>query len=381
MTAANHPSIAVARPMLSDEEKAAVMAVLDSGQLAQGPKTAEFEAAFAAYIGAAQAIGVNSGTAALIVALQANGVGAGDEVITTPFSFIATATSIVACGATPVFVDVDPFDLNIDPELIEDAITERTKAVMPVHLYGHPARVAEIEEICQEFDLALIEDAAQAHGAEHGGRRVGTFGTGCFSFYPTKNMMTGEGGIITSNDAEIARKCRLIRAHGQEERYVHEEFGLNWRMQDMNAAIGLVQLRHLEGWNEARIANARAAVVVNPRGGDAEGAGGRPARVPPVHSSGGEGPGRAAEATRGGGRGHGHPLSDSNPRAAGDAKAGFRRGHVPRCGSGGAECALAAGASDAWAGGRGVHRRLCEPAGLMAALLVRSRDAGYARIR
>ncbi len=182
--------------------------------------------------------------------------GAGDEVITTPFSFIATATSIVACGATPVFVDVDPFDLNIDPELIEDAITERTKAVMPVHLYGHPARVAEIEEICQEFDLALIEDAAQAHGAEHGGRRVGTFGTGCFSFYPTKNMMTGEGGIITSNDAEIARKCRLIRAHGQEERYVHEEFGLNWRMQDMNAAIGLVQLRHLEGWNEARIANA-----------------------------------------------------------------------------------------------------------------------------
>jgi perosamine synthetase len=246
----------VARPILSDEEKRAVMEVLESGQLAQGPKTAEFEDAFAAYIGVPHAIGVNSGTAALIVALQAHGIGTGDEVITTPFSFIATATSIVACGATPVFVDIDPFDLNMDPSLLEDAITDRTKAIMPVHLYGHPARIDEIVEICDEFELALVEDAAQAHGAEHAGRRVGTFGTGCFSFYPTKNMMTGEGGIITTNDAAIARRCRLIRAHGQEERYVHEEFGLNWRMQEVNAAIGVVQLRHLEGWNEARVANA-----------------------------------------------------------------------------------------------------------------------------
>lgn len=257
MTAA-HRSIPIAKPVISDEEKRAVMEVLDSGQLAQGPRTAAFEQAFAEYIGAKHAIGVNSGTAALVVALQANGVGPGDEVITTPFSFIATATSIVACGATPVFVDVDPFDLNLDPALVEDAITDRTKAVMPVHLYGHPARIVELQELCEEFDLALVEDAAQAHGAAHDGRRVGTFGTGCFSFYPTKNMMTGEGGMITTNDDEVARRARSIRSHGQEERYVHAEFGLNWRMQDMNAAIGLVQLGHVEEWNEARIHNAEA---------------------------------------------------------------------------------------------------------------------------
>jgi dTDP-4-amino-4,6-dideoxygalactose transaminase len=256
MTAAHHPAISIARPVLGEEEKRAVMEVLDSGQLAQGPRTEAFEQAFAGYVTAKHAIGVNSGTAALIVALQAHGVGPGDEVITTPFSFIATATSIVACGATPVFVDIDPFDLNIDPALVEDAITDRTKAVMPVHLYGHPARVTELQELCEEFELALVEDAAQAHGAEHAGQRVGTFGTGCFSFYPTKNMMTGEGGMITSNDEGVTHRSRLIRAHGQEERYVHEEFGLNWRMQEINAAIGLVQLGHLESWNEARISNA-----------------------------------------------------------------------------------------------------------------------------
>lgn len=255
---ATRPFIPIAKPVLGEDEKRAVMEVLDSGQLAQGPRTEAFERAFAEYIGARHAIGVNSGTAALIVALQANGVGPGDEVITTPFSFIATATSIIACGATPVFVDVDPFDLNLDPDQVEDAITDQTKAVMPVHLYGHPARIAEIAELCEDNELALIEDAAQAHGAEHAGRRVGTFGTGCFSFYPTKNMMTGEGGMITTNDDEVAHRARLIRAHGQEQRYLHEAFGLNWRMQEMNAAIGLVQLGRLEGWNETRIANAEA---------------------------------------------------------------------------------------------------------------------------
>lgn len=232
------------------------MEVLDSGQLAMGARTEAFEQAFAAYIGAKHAIGVNSGTAALIVALQANGVGPGDEVITTPFSFIATATSIIACGATPVFVDIDPFDFNLDPAAVEAAITEDTKAVMPVHLYGHPARTAELLEICQDNGLALIEDAAQAHGAEHRGERVGTFGTGCFSFYPTKNMTTGEGGIITTDDDEVARRARIIRSHGQEVRYKHDYFGLNWRMQDMNAAIGLVQMDYIERWNEARIENA-----------------------------------------------------------------------------------------------------------------------------
>ena len=258
MTTVERSYIPVAKPLVGEEEKAAVMAVLDSGQLAQGSRTEAFEKAFAEYIGTKHAIGVNSGTAALIVALQAHGVGAGDEVITTPFSFIATATSIIACGATPVFVDVDPFDLNMDPNQLEAAITDNTKAVMPVHIFGHPARITEIAQICEDNELALVEDAAQAHGAEHQGRRAGAFGTGCFSFYPTKNMTTGEGGIITTNDDEVARLCRIIRSHGQEQRYVHAYFGLNWRMQDVNGAIGLVQLGHLEDWNKARIANAKA---------------------------------------------------------------------------------------------------------------------------
>ncbi|MFN0093732.1 MAG: DegT/DnrJ/EryC1/StrS family aminotransferase [Dehalococcoidia bacterium] len=250
--------IPVAKPLIGDEEREAVVQVMASGQLAQGPKVKEFEEAFARYVGTKHAIAVNSGTAALIVALQAHGVGPGDEVITSPFSFIATATSIIACGAKPVFVDVDPFDLNLDPEGIEAAITDATKAVMPVHIFGHPARIAEIADICEQNNLALVEDAAQAHGAEHQGRRVGGFGTGCFSFYPTKNMTTGEGGIITTNDDEVARLSGIIRSHGQEVRYKHDYFGLNWRMQDLNAAIGLVQMRHIEAWNEARITNAEA---------------------------------------------------------------------------------------------------------------------------
>lgn len=256
MTTAHRPAIPIARPLISEEEKQAVIEVLESGQLAQGARTEAFEKAFAEYTGVKHSVAVNSGTAALIVALQAHGVGPGDEVITSPFSFIATATSIIACGATPVFVDVDPFDFNLDPDLIEDAITDQTKAIMPVHIFGHPARIAEIQEICEDFELALIEDAAQAHGAEHEGRRMGSFGTGCFSFYPTKNMTTGEGGIITTDDDGIAAGCRIIRNHGQERRYYHEHFGLNWRMTDLSAAIGLAQLGKLEGWNEARIANA-----------------------------------------------------------------------------------------------------------------------------
>lgn len=257
MTAANR-SIPIARPLVGEEEVEAVVAVLRSGQLAQGPRVAAFEEAFASYIGAKHAVAVNSGTAALIVALQAHGVGPGDEVITTPFSFIATATSIIACGATPVFVDIDPFDFNLDPARIEEAITDDTKAIMPVHLYGHPARIAELKEIADDFEIALIEDAAQAHGAEHQGQRVGTFGTGCFSLYPTKNMTSGEGGVITTNDDEIAERARVIRNHGQSRRYYHESFGLNWRLTDLCAAIGEVQLRHIEEWNEARIANATA---------------------------------------------------------------------------------------------------------------------------
>jgi dTDP-4-amino-4,6-dideoxygalactose transaminase len=248
--------IPIARPLVGAEEERAVIDVLRSGQLAEGSRVKAFEEAFAAYCGTDHAIAVNSGTAALIVALQANGVGPGDEVITTPFSFIATATSIIACGATPVFVDIDPFDLNINPERLEDAITERTRAVMPVHLYGHPARMTEVAEICEENGLAIIEDACQAHGAEHAGSRVGGYGTAAFSFYPTKNMTTGEGGVITTNNPEVARRSRMIRSHGQEVRYRSDLFGLNWRMTDLAAAIGLVQLSHLEAWNHARIQNA-----------------------------------------------------------------------------------------------------------------------------
>jgi dTDP-4-amino-4,6-dideoxygalactose transaminase len=258
MTTAQRPVISIAKPLIGDEEKQAVLEVLDSGQLAQGPRTEAFERAFAEYIGTKHAVAVVNGTAALIVALQAHGIGPGDEVITSPFSFIATATSIIACGATPVFADVDAFDLNLDPEKVDELITERTKAIMPVHLFGHPARMAEFEELCEDNGLALIEDAAQAHGAESEGRRAGSFGTGCFSFYPTKNMTSGEGGIITTDDDEVARQARIIRNHGQERRYYHEHFGLNWRMTDLTAAIGLVQLGRLESWNEARIANAEA---------------------------------------------------------------------------------------------------------------------------
>jgi perosamine synthetase len=258
MTAAERAFVPVAKPLIGEEERRAVMEVMESGQLAQGPRTELFENAFAAYIGTKHAVAVNSGTAALIVALQAHGVGPGDEVITTPFSFIATATSIIACGATPVFADIDPFDFNLDPARVAEAITPRTKAVMPVHLYGHPARIAELQQLCDSRGLALVEDAAQAHGAEHGGQRVGTFGTGCFSLYPTKNMTSGEGGMITTNDDEVARMCRIIRSHGQEQRYVHEYFGLNWRITDICSAIGLVQLGHVEEWNEARISNAEA---------------------------------------------------------------------------------------------------------------------------
>lgn len=256
----NHPqrSIPIARPIIGEAEKQAVLAVLESGQLAQGARVEAFERAFAAYVGVDHAVAVSSGTAALLVALQAHGIGPGDEVITTAFSFIATATAIVAAGATPVFVDVDPFDLNIDPEQVEDAITEDTKAVIAVDLYGHPARLSELEDVCREYGIALIEDAAQAHGARHQGRNAGAWGTGCFSFYPTKNMTTAEGGMITTSDPAIAERARLIRNHGQAARYRHELLGLNWRMTDVHAAIGLAQLDSIDAWNEARIRNAVA---------------------------------------------------------------------------------------------------------------------------
>ena len=248
--------ISIASPAISAEEIKAVERVLRSGMLAQGENVRQFEEQFASYVGSRHAVAVNSGTAALHVALLVCGIGKGDEVITTPFTFIATANAIVFCGAKPVFVDIEEDTFNIDPDLIEARISPRTKAIIPVHLYGHPCDMRPITEICRRHDLALIEDACQAVGGECEGRRVGSFGIGCFSFYPTKNITTGEGGMITTNDSDSFEKARMIRNHGQRERYVHEMLGYNYRMTDMAAAIGICQLAKLDHFNSTRIENA-----------------------------------------------------------------------------------------------------------------------------
>ncbi len=252
----NPGPIPIARPLIGPEEKAAVLEVLESGVLAQGPRVAAFEAAFAAYCGVKHAIATSSGTTALHLALLAHGIGPGDEVITTPFTFIASANAILYTGARPVFVDIDPLTFNIDPDLVERAVTPRTRAILPVHLFGLPADLDRICAVAAARGLALIEDACQAHGAEYRSQKVGSFGTGCFSFYPTKNMTAAEGGMITTNDDEVAERCRLLRQHGMRRRYHHEALGFNFRMTELQAAIGLVQLGKLDGFNAARQANA-----------------------------------------------------------------------------------------------------------------------------
>jgi len=248
--------IPIAKPLLGKEEIDAVTKVLNSGMIAQGPKVEEFELAFSEYAGCEYAAAVNSGTAALHVALLAHGIGKEDEVITSPFTFIATANSILYTGAKPVFADIEPDTYNIDPEKIQERITSKTKAIMPVHLYGHSADMKAIMEIAEDRGLVVIEDACQAHGAECLGKKVGSFGTGAFSFYPTKNMTTSEGGMITTNEKEVAEKSKMIRAHGSKVRYLHEMLGFNLRMTDIAAAIGLVQLEKLDGFNAARQKNA-----------------------------------------------------------------------------------------------------------------------------
>ena len=225
--------------------------------LAQGPTVEAFETAFAERLGVRHAIAVESGSAALLVALLAHGVGEGDEVITTPFSFIASANAVLFAGASPRFADIRDDDFNIDPDLIEQKITARTKAIIPVHLYGHPCRMDEIAAIARRHGLLIIEDCCQAHGASLGGRPVGSFGTACYSFYPTKNMTTGEGGMVTTDDDDLAAHVRTLRNHGQSERYLHESIGFNWRMTEVAAAIGLAQLDRLEEANARRRANAR----------------------------------------------------------------------------------------------------------------------------
>lgn len=248
--------IPIARPLIGEEEKQAVIAVLESGRLAQGAKVQEFEEEFATLCGVKHAIATSSGTTALLTSLLAHRIGFGDEVITTPFTFIASVNSILLVGARPVFADIDESSYNVDPSFIEEKITSRTKAILPVHLYGNPCGMERIMEIADQHRLIVIEDACQAHGASINGKRVGSYGTGCFSFYPTKNMTTGEGGMITTDDDEIAERSRLIRNHGQRQLYHHEVPGYNFRMTELQAALGLVQLGKLEKWTRKRIQNA-----------------------------------------------------------------------------------------------------------------------------
>jgi len=249
--------IPVGKPFVGDEEIAAVGEVIRSGMLAQGAVVTAFEEEFASYCGVQEAVGTNSGTAALHAAMLALGITAGDEVIVPSFTFIATATTVSMCGATPIMVDVDPKTYTISPEEISRHITPRTKAVVGVHLFGQPFDVAPILEICRDNDLFLIEDCAQAHGAMYNGVKVGGFGdVGCFSFYPTKNMTTGEGGMVTTNNPELAARVRRIVNHGQSDKYLHTELGFNLRMSNLNAAIGRVQLSKLDGFNAKRQENA-----------------------------------------------------------------------------------------------------------------------------
>ena len=249
--------IPAAKPLVGDEERAAVDAVLRSGGLAQGPEVAAFEAEFSEWVAGRECIAVNSGTSALHMALLALGIGQGDEVIVPSFTFAATANAVALAGATPVFVDIEPESFCISPEAIAAAVTARTRVIMPVHLYGHPAAMDRIMPIARQHGLQVVEDAAQAHGASLCETPVGAFGdAGAFSFYPTKNMTSGEGGMVSTPDSEVARTVTLLRNQGMEQRYRNEVIGFNTRMSDVHAAIGRVQLRKLPDWTAKRQANA-----------------------------------------------------------------------------------------------------------------------------
>lgn len=250
--------IPAAKPIIGDEERAAVDRVLRSGMIAQGPEVKTFEQEFSQHFVQGRAtVAVNSGTSGQHLGLLAAGVGAGDEVIVPSFTFAATGNSVALTGATPVFADIEPDSFTLDPESVRAAITPRTKGIMPVHLYGHPFLVDQIEAIAQEHGLAIYEDAAQAHGASWDGRPVGTLGDfAMFSLYPTKNMTSGEGGMVTCANEEIARQMRLLRNQGMETQYANEVIGFNTRMTDIHAAIGRVQLTKVDGWTAQRQRNA-----------------------------------------------------------------------------------------------------------------------------
>lgn len=236
------------------EIEVAIARVFENTSFVLGREVEAFEAAFAEYVGARFCIGVNSGTAAIQLAVMACGLSAGDEVIVPTNTFFATAEGVSTAGATPVFVDADPVSYNIDVMKIEAALTERTRAIMPVHLYGQAADLDPIFEIAERHQLIVIEDAAQAHGGLYKGRRVGGLGrAGCFSFYPGKNLGAyGEGGAVVTNDAEVARQVRLLRDHGSGRKYHHDIIGYNFRLEGIQGAILNVKLRHLERWNQLR---------------------------------------------------------------------------------------------------------------------------------
>jgi dTDP-4-amino-4,6-dideoxygalactose transaminase len=244
---------------IKSEIDTAVAGVFETTQFVLGDQVASFERDFATYCGVKHAIGVNSGTSALHLALLAAGVGAGDEVITVSFTFVATVSAICYSGATPVFVDIEPRSFTMDPAQLEKAITAKTKAIIPVHLYGQMANMDAIMEIANRRGIPVIEDACQAHGAEYKGKRAGSIGlSGCFSFYPGKNLgAAGEGGMIVTNDDAQAKKMRMLRDWGQEKRYHHVLKGYNYRMEGIQGAVLGVKLRHLEAWTEARRARAR----------------------------------------------------------------------------------------------------------------------------
>ena len=243
---------------IKPEIDAAITRVLDSCQFVLGPEVAEFEKEFAAYCGSVECIALNSGTSALHLALLAAGIGPGHEVITVPFTFVASVSAVIYAGARPVLVDIDPRSFTMDPSAIEAAITPRTKAILPVHLYGQPADMDPIMEVARRHGLVVIEDAAQAHGAKYKGRPVGSIGDiACFSFYPTKNLGAyGEGGAVTTNNPQHADTIRKLRDWGQDRKYHHVLHGYNYRMEGLQGAILRVKLRHLEHWTEARRAHA-----------------------------------------------------------------------------------------------------------------------------
>jgi dTDP-4-amino-4,6-dideoxygalactose transaminase len=258
--------IPISKPDIGPAEEAAVLEVLRSGMLAMGAKTKAFEEAWATYCGVKHAVMMSNGTVAQEAVLHALGIGEGDEVITVSFSFNATVSVILRAGARPVFVDIRADDFCMDPAQVEAAITPRTKAIMPVHLYGLMADMAPLEAIAKRHGLVIIEDAAQAHGAAYRGRKAGQFGPAMFSLYATKNLMTGEGGFATTDDDDVADRLRLFRNHGMRVRYYHETLGTNYKPGDLAAAIGLAQLPRLDERTEQRRRNA--AFLAEQLGGD-----------------------------------------------------------------------------------------------------------------